>query len=199
MIQELYFYDENETVKEYLCRICRTTDEKHKILQFLKIIQNKEDQKHPSLNNDFDSIIPLKLRKYLNMMIKLDFNLPCLLSNHFTIRLLSRFKNESIYKIMNDIQRAFTVKDSSSLGNGIIKLYGTFYSIVYSNINNILLTIIPYRQSDSDKNNNSRNDFVKCRRNNGHNRIKKGIYDDYEEKKNEKHRFKKNKHSIKEF
>ena len=155
----------NETVKEYLLRRCRNEVERNKIRMFLKIVNRKRDKYHPALNGNYIQTIPFKLRLYLNSTIKHDFDLNVLLSNHFTLRLLSRFSNKSIVEIMLDIHRALERSNVLHINNSIIKLFGISYAVVYSNINKILLTITDREVKDKIK-------IQRNRRNNGYNRLK---------------------------
>ena len=170
----------NFTVREYIYSICRNRNENDKVKRLINIIDKKNNKRYPIYNKYFMNLIPLSLRLYFNKRIKIDFNLPCLLSNHFILRLLSRFKDENISIIMNDINRILNNRSNIGLSNNsnsIIELYGLFYSIVYSNINNILLTIIPYSIIHTDdrylyKCSVSTIKQIKSRKNNGYNKKK---------------------------
>ena len=168
----------NLTVKEYIYSICKTNEEVNKVKKLISIIDKSNNKREPIYNKYFTSIIPISLRLYFNKRVKIDFNLPCLLSNHFVLRLLSRFKEENIITIMNDINKILSNKNNITIKcNGVIELYGLFFSIIYSNINNILLTIIPYSIIHTEdrylyKYNVSTIKRLKSRKNNGYNKKK---------------------------
>lgn len=162
-------FNVNETVKDYLLRKCRNEVEKNKIRLFLKIVNKKKDRYHPALNGNYTQTIPVNLRVRLNKVIKYDFDLNVLLSNHFTLRLLSRFSNKSIVEIMLDIHRALKGTNIEVVDENIFKLYGISYAVIYSNINKILLTITDREIKDMVK-------LYRSRRNNGYNRLKGNYY-----------------------
>ena len=164
----------NETVKDYLLRKCRTEVERNKIRLFLKIVNEKKDRYHPALNGNYTQTIPINLRIRLNKAIKYDFDLNVLLSNHFTLRLLSRFSDKSIVEIMLDVHRALERTNVMTINENIFKLFGISYAVIYSNINNILLTIIDREIKDMVK-------LYRSRRNNGYNRLK-GDYNNVRKK-----------------
>lgn len=141
----------NLTVGGYFQNVCRDKREKDQLDRLITLIDKKNESNIHIFDKDFRNYISYPLRMYFNLRLKIDFKLPCLVSNHFVLRLIDRFKNESIRLIMEDIVRVLGNSTNYIVfkGNGIIELFSIFYSIVYSNINNILLTIIPYTKGYS--------------------------------------------------
>ena len=135
-----------KTVNEFLIDGMGERYSKHlkTFLEYMKDI-NYNDGNHKLTkeitDKYFESMTNID-REIFRILLANEFNTPYKLSDHFIMRLIIRFGNNSVDFIMNDINRIWKNRSNKSKRKGV--LIGDFYKIIYNNNDNTLITITSF-------------------------------------------------------
>lgn len=103
-----------------------------------------------SIYDSFFKFIKKDIMDKIKDTLKSDYHLRCNISDHFIMRLICRFGDTPVDFIMNDISRAYNNRSKYSKEKG--RLQGNFYKVVYSEKDNILITITTFFNYNNCKN-----------------------------------------------